>query len=69
MPHTRTVYTTEEVEEIKQEYEAKLQRVKAGKKKVEREKEMLKQKISLLLQPLVTEFCPGSASQSHQIPG
>ena len=68
MPHT--VYTTEEVEEIRQEYEAKLQRLKADKKKVEREKELLKQKVSRMLQPLVAEFCPGSASlQSPQIPG
>ena len=65
----QTVYTTEEVEEIRQEYEAKLQRVKADKKKVEREKEMLRQKISRLLQPIVAEFCPSSVSQSHQIPG
>ena len=66
----QTVYTTEEVEEIRQEYEAKLQRLKADKRKVEREKEMLKQKISRLLQPLMAEFCPGSDSlQSRQIPG
>ena len=42
------VYTTEEVEEIVQDYEAKLQRLKADKRKVEMEKEMLEQKISKL---------------------
>ena len=68
MPHTQTVYTTEEVEEIVQDYEDKLHRLKADKKKVEREKEMLRQKISRLLQPLVAEFYPGSL-QSRQIPG
>ena len=66
----QTVYTTEEVEEIVQDYEAKLQRLKADKRKVEKEKEMLKQKISRLLQPLVAEFYPSSGSpQSRQIPG
>ena len=66
----QTVYTTEEVEEIRQEYETKLQRLEADKRNVEREKEMLKQKISRLLQPLVEEFCPGISSlQSRQIPG
>ena len=46
MPHT--VYTTEEVEEIVQDYEAKLQRLKADKRKVEMEKEMLELKIPKL---------------------
>ena len=45
----QTVYTTEEVEEIVQDYEAKLQRLKADKRKVEMEKETLKQKISVSL--------------------
>ena len=42
------VYTTEEVEEIVQDYEAKLQRLKADKRKVEMEKEMLELKIPKL---------------------
>ena len=42
------VYTTEEVEEIVQDYEDKLHRLKADKRKVEMEKEMLEQKISKL---------------------
>ena len=64
----QTVYTTEEVEEIVQDYEAQVRQLKADKSKVEGEKETLKQKISRLLQPLVEEFYPGSL-QSHQIPG
>ena len=44
----QTVYTTEEVEEIVQDYEAKLQRLKADKRKVEMEKEMLELKIPKL---------------------
>ena len=67
-PHT--VYTTEEVEEIRQEYEVKLQRLKADKRKVEREKEMLKQKMQEMLQPLMAEFCPSNASlQTPQVTG
>ena len=42
------VYTTEEVEEIVQDYEAKLQRLKADKRNVEMEKEMLELKIPKL---------------------
>ena len=65
----QTVYTTDEVAEIRDQYEARLQRLTAEKEKAEREKEMLEQKISRLLQPLVAEFCPRSATpQSAQIP-
>ena len=65
----QTVYTTDEVAEIRDQYEARLQRLTAEKEKAEREKELLEQKISRLLQPLVAEFCPRSATpQSAQIP-
>ena len=45
----QTVYTTDEVAEIREQYEARLQRLTAEKEKAEREKEMLEQKISRLL--------------------
>ena len=47
----QTVYTTQEVEEIKKSYESKLRRLKADKEKVEREKELQQQKISRLHSP------------------
>ena len=58
----QTVYTTEEVKEIREEYEAQVRQLKAEKKKVETEKELLEKKISKMLQPLlplVAEFCTG----------
>ena len=58
----QTVYTTEEVKEIREEYEAQVRQLKADNKKVETEKELLEKKISRMLQPLlplVAEFCTG----------
>ena len=55
----QTVYTTEEVKEIREEYEAQVIQLKAEKKKVETEKELLEKKISRMVKPLVAEFCTG----------
>ena len=65
MPQTVTVYTTEEVAQLRQDYEAQVSQLKADKK-------MLEEKISSLsrlAKPLMTELFPGSLQSSEEETG
>ena len=65
MPQTVTVYTTEEVAQLRQDYEAQVRQLKADKK-------MLEEKISSLsrlAKPLMTELFPGSLQSSEEETG